>query len=65
MKIKFKSLNFFQASKEQEVTEKFSRTSKSNLMTKAADLSDLMSFQPQCSCSPSKVEVRYLERNLP
>lgn len=48
---KVKELRNFQAQKEQEVTEKFSRASRSNLLTKAADISqrDWMNSQPLCS----------------
>lgn len=63
---KVKELEIFQAQKEQEVTEKFSRASRSDLLTKTADISqrDLMNSQPQCS--PGKVEVRcQKDRNLP
>lgn len=63
---KVKELEIFQAQKEREVAEKFSRASKSNLLTKGADISwrDLMNSHPQCP--PEKVEVRHQkDRKVP
>lgn len=63
---KVEELEIFQAQKDQEVTEEFSGVSRSNLLTKAADISqrDLMNSQPQCS--PGKVEVScQKDSNLP
>lgn len=41
LKKKFKSLKFFQALEEQEITEKFSRTSRNDLLTKPEDISQI------------------------
>lgn len=55
---KVKELKNFQAQKEQEVTEKFSRASRSNLLTKAADISQRNWMNSQPLCSAGRVEGR-------